>query len=100
LLNTSTSFLPIPSRDGLSVNKYGSDEYVINHLYSSDSPTWSDIESSYGSSGGSHDEIKDSFTVLAGLAFLEGDAIAEKEADQFFSRVQVKTRKIMVTKKA
>jgi len=100
LLNTSDSFLQTPTRVSPPVNKGGSNGYIINHLYSSDSPTWSDVETTYSPLEDTNNNITEIFNVLSKLAFLEGDSVAEKEADQFFSQVHVKTKKIMVSRKA
>lgn len=100
VLNTSGFFHQTPARVSLPVNKNGSDDYIINHLYSSHSPTWSDIEITHSLLEDTDNYITETFNVMKKIAFLEGDAVAEKEADQFFSHIQVKTKKIMVSRKA
>ncbi len=99
LLNSGSFFQP-PARTCLPITKGGSDSYIINKLYSSDSPTWSDVETSVALPEGSTNDIAASFNVLNQLAFLEGDDEAEKEADQFFSQIPVKTKKIMINRRA
>lgn len=100
LLKTSGFFLQTPPRVGLLVNRGESDSYMVNHIFASDSPTWSDVETTYSPQEDTNNDVTETFNVLNKLAFLEGDAVAEKEADQFFSQVQVKTKKIMVSRKA
>lgn len=100
LLNTSGQLLQEPIRVSLPPSKSGSDGYILNQLYSSDTPTWSDVKTTFSPLENSNDDIIETFNVLRKLAFLEGDAVAEKEADHFFGQVQVKTKKIMVRRKA
>lgn len=101
LLNNSGPFVQNSARVSLPGNKSGSDGYVINHLYSPNSPTWSDVETdTYSPREDTNNDIPEALNVLSNLTFIEGDAIAEKEADKFFDQIQIKTKKIMVTKKA
>lgn len=100
LFNTSGFFPQTTARVSPPINKGGSDGYIINLLYSSDSPTWSDVETTYSPPEDKNNNITEAFNVLIKLAFLEGDSVAEKEADQFFSQVHVKTKKIRVSRKA
>jgi hypothetical protein len=100
LLNANGSFFPAPPRINLPVCRGGSDGYLINHLYPSDSPTWSDVTTAYASPKDTANYIPETLSVLSKLAFLEGDAEAEKEADQFFNQIQIKTKKIMIRRKA
>lgn len=100
LLNAGGSFVQPSARVNLSVNKAGSDGYIINHLYSSHTPTWSDVGTTFSQQDDPANDVVETFNVLSQLSFIEGDAIAEKEADHFFSQVQVKTKKIMVSRKA
>jgi len=98
LLNSGSIFQPT-ARTCLPETKGGSDSYIINKLYSSDSPTWSDVETSVTLPNGSTNDIAASFNILNQIAFLEGDDEAEKEADLFFSQIPVKTKKIMVNRR-
>lgn len=95
LLNTSAS----KTRASLPFHNSGSDGYVVNHIYSPDSPTWSDVEAAYFLIEDTNNDIPEAIYFLNRLAFLEGDAVAEKEADQFFNQVQIKTKKIIVRNK-
>lgn len=99
LLNSGSFFHPT-ARTCLPVSKGGSDSYIINKLYSSDNPTWTDVETSVALPDDSANDVAASFSVLDQLAFLEGDDEAEKEADLFFSQIPVKTKKIMVNRRA
>lgn len=99
LLNSGSIFYP-PARTCLPISKGGSDSYIINKLYSSDNPTWTDVETSVAIPDASANDVAASFSVLNQLAFLEGDYEAEKEADLFFSQIPVKTKKIMVNRRA
>ncbi len=98
MLNSGSVFQP-PTRACLPTTKGGSDSYIVNKLYSSDSPTWSDVETSVALPSGSENDISASFNVLNQMAFLGGDAEAEREADLFFSQIPVKTKKIMVNRR-
>ncbi|MEA1968810.1 MAG: hypothetical protein U9N77_11415 [Thermodesulfobacteriota bacterium] len=100
LISSDSAFNQPQAQVGLPVNISGSDGYIINHIYSSDAPTWSNIDTTYSHVEDMDSDVSETFNVLSKLAFLEGDAIAEKEADQFFSQVQVKTKKIMVKKRS
>lgn len=100
LLNTGGLFLQAPTRVNLPISKCGSDSYIINNLYSSDSPTWSDVETAYSSPKDTGFDIAETINVLHQLSFIEGDADAEKEADLFFNQIPVKTKKIMVNRRA
>lgn len=100
LIHPGSGFNQPQAQVSLPINMSGSDGYAINHIYSSDAPTWSNIDTTYSHSEDMDSDVSETFNVLSKLAFLEGDAIAEKEADQFFSQVQVKTKKIVVKKRS
>lgn len=98
LLNSSSPLINHPHRSNHSVNG-GSDDYFVSSLYQSDSQTWSNIKAEYASQNDISKNIPEAFNLMSNLSFLEADAEAEKEADIFFNRVKVKTKKIIVRKK-
>lgn len=102
LLFTTSGAPSIPALKpvDLSANEDGSNAYLVSNLYLSDSYTWSDIKIASSPTEEVYNEILDTFSVLKKLTFLEVDEIAEKEADQFFNKITMKTKKIMVNKKA
>ncbi len=100
LLNASMPIFSSPPLGNFAVNKEGSGGYAVNSLYYSDTNTWSDIKVEYIALEDDHSSIADTFSILKKLSFLESDEIAEKEADVFFSKVTIKTKKILVNKKA
>lgn len=75
-------------------------DFLINSLYLSDSHTWSDTKIALSPAQETHSEIADTFNVFEKLTFLGADETAEKEADQFFSKIPMKTKKIRVNKRA
>jgi hypothetical protein len=78
----------------------GSDDYFIRTIDSSDSSTCSNLETTaYSHQEDAVNNLEKTFKILGKLAFLPGDVVAEKEADEFFSRIHVKTRKIMIRNK-
>lgn len=99
LINAGVPIINAPPKINLHINKEGSGSYIINDHFSSYSSTWSDVETTYASQKSGASDLRGTFNVLSKLAFLEGDAEAEKKADLFFDQIQVKTKKIMVSTK-
>jgi hypothetical protein len=68
----------------------GSDDYFIRTIDSSDSSTCSNLETTaYSHQEDAGNNLEKTFKILGKLAFLPGDVVAEKEADEFFSRIHV-----------
>ncbi len=95
-----SAFLQPSHRNNPSAGRGGSDEYIINFLYSQASPTWSGVETAFVFTKDTVEDISGSLSMIRQLSFVEGDSEAEKQADIFFSQIRVKTKKIMVNSKS
>ena len=68
-------------------------------VYRNEPATWSSVVTVY--EGEQHENLNviASLKVLNSLAFIEGDVVAEKRADEYFSKKKVRKRKVKILRK-
>ncbi len=74
------------------------DDLSFGQLYHKHAPTWSDVTTEEALPETGMSDVSASLAVIKQLAFIEGDYIAEKKADDFFDNAVFSTKKVIIRK--